>query len=125
MANLSLAGRLGRDAETRTTQSGTKVTQFSVPYDVGFGNSKKTVWVRCSFWGDRGEKVAPYLTKGAGVFVSGEPSINTFEGKSGFQSSLELNVQSLKLLGGGKRDEPVADNAKATARDDMSDDIPF
>lgn len=124
MANLSLSGRVGQDAQTRTTQSGQKVTQFSVPFDTGFGDRKTTTWVRCSYWGDRGEKVAQYLTKGALVFVSGEPSLSTYEGKEGPRTSLELNVQSLKLLG-GKRDEPVADRAKATSRDIPEDDLPF
>ena len=125
MANLSLAGRLGRDAETRTMQTGTKVTQFSVPMESGFGERKQTTWVRCSLWGTRGDKLSQYLTKGSMVFVTGEPSVQTFEGKKGFQVSLELNVQDVKLLAKPKTDDdPVADNAKATARD-MDDDIPF
>jgi single-strand DNA-binding protein len=124
MANLSLAGRIGSDAETRTTQGGQKVTQFSMPFDTGFGDKKKTTWVRCSYWGDRGERVAQYLTKGSLVFVSGEPSLSTYEGKEGPRTSLELNVQSLKLLG-GKKDTPVADNAKATKGDDFDSEIPF
>ena len=123
MANLSLAGRLGSDAASRTIQSGKQVIQFNVAFDTGFGDRKTTTWVRCSYWRTPTDKLMECLTKGALVFVSGEPSLSTYEGKEGQRTSLELNVQSLKLLG-GKRDEPVADRAKATSRD-LDDDLPF
>jgi single-strand DNA-binding protein len=128
MASLTIAGRLGRDCEVRTTQKGTKVTQFSVPVDQGYGDKKTTMWVRCSWFGERGERVAQYLTKGTMVFVTGTPSLNTYEGKDGFKASLECNVLELKLMGtkGDKKDDtPVADNATATSRDMPDDDIPF
>ena len=57
-------GRLGRDAELRTTQSGEKVLGFAVANDVGFGERKQTLWADCSLWGRRAEALAQYLTKG-------------------------------------------------------------
>lgn len=62
--------RLGRDAEMKTTQSGKAVCEFTGAYDVGYGQNKQTQWVKCSLWGDRGEKVAQYLVKGSQVVVT-------------------------------------------------------
>jgi len=98
MINLTIGGNIGGDAEVRTTQSGKKVTGFSVAVTKGFGDSKKTVWVRCSWWGGRGEKLAKYLTKGSKVVVSGDADLREYEGKT----SLELNVSDVTLMGGGQ-----------------------
>jgi single-strand DNA-binding protein len=36
------AGRIARDAELRTTQSGTSVCSFTVAVDAGYGDKKRT-----------------------------------------------------------------------------------
>lgn len=62
--------RLGRDSESKVTQSGKKVLEFTGAYDVGYGQNKRTQWVKCSLWGERGEKVQQYLLKGSQVVVT-------------------------------------------------------
>lgn len=62
--------RLGRDAELKTTTSGKAVCEFTGAYDIGYGDNKHPQWVKCSLWGDRGAKVAQYLTKGSQVVVT-------------------------------------------------------
>lgn len=103
MFQVTIAGRLGRDAELRTIQSGTKVLGFSIAVDTGFGDKKKTYWVDCTIWGDRGEKLAQHLTKGTALTVTGEGGLRTWEkdGKSG--AAITCNVRELTLQG-GKRD---------------------
>jgi len=128
MSIFSITGRLGSDSELRETQKGTKVCQFSVAEDRGWGERKETVWVKCAVFGDRAEKLAPLLTKGKMVEAWGEISASAFKGKDGNpRASLDLRVSEVKLHGGGKRDsdEPVADRGRATRADDISDDIPF
>jgi single-strand DNA-binding protein len=130
MSVFSVTGRLGRDGEVRTLQSGTKVLQFSIAEDRGFGEKKHTVWIKCALFGDRAEKLAPYLVKGKVVEAWGEVSANAYKGKDGSpQASLDLRVSEVKLHGGGNRDEPVADNGRATRgpahAPDIDDDIPF
>lgn len=126
MSVCSVTGRLGKDGELKTTQGGTKVLQFSVAEDRGWGDKKHTTWFRCAMFGDRAEKVAPHLTKGTMVEAWGEVSASAFKGKDGNpQASLDLRVSELKLHGGGSRDKPVADNARATRGADIDDDLPF
>ena len=96
MKALTIAGRVGKDAETRQTQQGDQVTGFSVAVDEGFGGKKRTLWFDVSFWGKRGASVAQYLTKGTSVTVSGELSTREHEGKT----YLTLRANDLTLQGG-------------------------
>lgn len=77
LAELTLIGRVGRDAELRYTPSGTPVASFSLAT-----NRKKkgadgqpqdiTTWFRVTAWGQLGEFVSQYCLKGAVVAVQGE-----------------------------------------------------
>ena len=102
MNNFNCTARLGRDAEVRVTQSGLSICQFTGAVDAGYGDKKKTVWVRFSLFGKRAEGQLPsYLTKGAQVAVSGELSTSEWTDKEGNQKfALECNVNSLDLIGG-------------------------
>ena len=91
------AGRVGKDAVIRQTQAGKSVLGFSVAVDVYVGGGEKeTLWVDCSMWGERGQKVADYVTKGSSVTVQGRITLDSYEGKP----KLKLDVQELTLQGG-------------------------
>jgi len=109
----TFSGRVGADAELRTTQSGEKVLSFRVANDVGFGDRKTTQWVDCSFWGRRAEAVANYVKKGDKITVSGEVKLEEFQRRDGTPGSkLAVRVNELDLAsrqegaggGGGGRD---------------------
>jgi len=125
------AGRLGRDAESRATPNGKSVCNFSIGVDTGWGENKKTLWVGCALWGERGEKLAQYLTKGTAVAIAGEIDIRTYQAKDGStKAELTCNVQKVTLLGGGEQKAKVvkpAPGAQAVpvADADFNDDIPF
>jgi single-strand DNA-binding protein len=126
MATICVTGRLGRDGELKSLQSGKKVLSFSIADDVGFGDKKKTQWLKCALFGDRAEKLAQYLTKGTLVEVSGIPSVETWSKDGQANGCIAVSVNELKLHGGGNReDKPAADRGRATSRDVMDSDIPF
>lgn len=92
------SGRVGADAELRTTASGEKVLSFRVANDVGFGDRKTTQWVDNSYWGKRAEAVAPYIKKGDRITVSGELKQEEFTRKDGTPGSkLAVRVNDLDL----------------------------
>lgn len=90
------AGRVGKDAVLRHTQAGKPVLGFSVAVDVYVSGVKETLWVDCAMWGERGQKVAEYVTKGSSVTVQGRVSLDSYEGNP----KLKLDVQELTLQGG-------------------------
>jgi single-strand DNA-binding protein len=129
MKNITIAGNVGKDAETRRTQSGDAVTSFSIAVEDRIPKEKGTIWFRCSLWGKRGESLAQYLTKGSKVAVSGELSIEVYEGKT----NLTVKVDQVTLLGGGQdnnvsRRDPGRQTPAgygAGGRPDLDDEIPF
>ena len=145
MLTLTLAGRIGRDAELRQTPTGKSVCGFSVAVDVRRGAEKTTTWVSCTLWEKRAEALAQYLTKGTAVAVSGEMSVREFKRKTGEAGfAIECRVSELTLLGGGSQPETAsqddghgvmrehiarakpAEPAKAAAAaEDFSDEVPF
>lgn len=126
MSFMTVTGRLGRDAELKTMQSGKKVLSFSIADDIGWGDKKRTQWISCALFGDRAEKLAQYLTKGSMVECVGTPSARGWKKGDEVQASIELAVSEVKLHGGAKSDRPVADQGRATrGHDDMDSDLPF
>lgn len=100
MNNATFAGRLGRDAETRHTQGGNAVTNFSLAVDEYAGQGeRRTLWIDCSMWGERGEKLAEYLAKGTPVAVSGQVGVRTYESQGETRAVVTLNVREVTLLG--------------------------
>jgi single-strand DNA-binding protein len=118
MQIITIAGNIGRDAETRQAGSGT-VTNFSVGVN---DRDKNTTWYKCAMWGQRGEKLAAYLTKGGKVTVVGSLTAGVYDGKP----DMKVNVSEVTLHGGGQlseRREPVG--RAPSFEDDLSDNVPF
>ena len=126
MNNLTIAGAIGRDAQTRTTQTGETVTGFSVA--VSNGKDRDATWFDCSLWGDRGPKLAPYLLKGKRVTVSGRISARAHEGKAYLQLAVsQVTLQSSRDDGasaGQPQGESYAQQA-ASGGGYPDDSIPF
>lgn len=96
MNNYNAIGRVGKDAQTRFTQGGDPVTGWSLAVDSGYGDKKQTLWLDCSLWGKRGERVAEYITKGSQLGVTGELGTREHDGKT----YLTLRVAEVSLIGG-------------------------
>jgi len=125
MKSLTIAGNIGKDAVTRTTQGGDKVTSWSVAVEERKGQDKRTLWFDCTLWGQRGESLAQYLTKGGRVAVSGELSTREHEGKT----YLTLRAEQVTLLGskpdGDRQERGETKDQSSQQRNDMDDEIPF
>lgn len=125
MSNFKELVRVGKDAEVRATSSGKELASFSAAFDNGWGDNKQTVWLDCTYWGNRGVKVAPYIKKGNQLVVEGDIGTREYEGKT----YLTLNVSDVKLVGGrsggSSRGEGQERQEKPVGDVDFDDDIPF
>ncbi|HEV8052473.1 MAG TPA: single-stranded DNA-binding protein [Parachlamydiaceae bacterium] len=74
MIVVQIAGRLGKDAESRFTPSGQKVTTLTMATTVRKAGKEETVWWRVTIWGERYDKMVPYFKKGSALIVIGEMS---------------------------------------------------
>lgn len=130
----TFAGNVGR-ADLRSTPSGQMVLNFSVAVRTGWGDKEKTLWVACALWGERAEKLAPYVVKGTRLTVSGDVDVRQYEAKDGMRAELTCNVQRLTLQSSPsessarqaetKPNAPVAGAPAPVTEDEFSDDIPF
>ena len=134
MNSLMVAGGLGKDAEIRYLPNGDPVASFSVADDQG--KDKPAIFWNCQLFGKRAESLAPYLTKGQAVTVTGSVTQRSYTDKNGQErTSMDLRVNDLKLQG-GKREEAAPQTSRkhdaararqpATPADfDDGSDIPF
>lgn len=101
MNNATISGNVGRGAEVKTTPTGVTVTSWPMACSQGFGDKKRTVWVDCTWWGDRGAKAAQYITKGSKVIVSGSVEARGWTKKDGTAAvGLSLRVSEVAFTGG-------------------------
>lgn len=98
---LELFGNLGRDPESRYTPQGKMVTTVSVAVTLGYGDNKKTEWVKATLWEKNAELFAKLTQKGTMVWLSGTPKVSAWESKSGeAKSQLEITVKEFRVLKG-------------------------
>ena len=126
MNSWNFTGNTGGDAVVKFLPNGDAITSFSVAVKAGYGKNEVTSWANCSIYGKRGEAVAPYITKGAQIAVSGEALMRTWEAKDGSKgSSLECRVNDVTLLGGKGAQQAPAIQQPAPPADDFEPEIPF
>lgn len=134
------AGRLGADGDLRATPSGQSVVNFDLACRKVRGVDNETLWVRCSLWGERAQKLAPYLKKGGFVTVVGIVDQRTYESKQEQKTKAQMtcNVIEIDLQGSSVGSAPsggqpraetkpgeVRGSATGGEQGDFDDDIPF
>jgi single-strand DNA-binding protein len=90
---MTLMGHCGKDAETRTTQSGKQCTTVSVATNYKYkdqsGNEvSKTEWHRVVGWGWTAELMAEQFRKGDAVYVEGRMQYREWEDDAGVKRTV-------------------------------------
>ena len=136
---LNAIGNVGKDADIRYTAGDRPqaIAQFSFAITSGWGKNQVTTWINCNVWGDRAKTLAPMLTKGTRIGITGELTNRPYTDKQGVEKySLELRVSDVTLLGNKDASTSSAQrqdnkpNEKVTFMDGMNEeafdqDIPF
>lgn len=74
-----IMGHLGRDAETKFTQTGKSITNFSVALNVGTKEAPRTVWADVKCWNQ--PDVVQTLQKGSLVQINGRLDQESWDDK--------------------------------------------
>lgn len=113
MLRIEVIGNLGAQAETKT-QNGEVFVTMRVAATNKFVNKQTgeiredTTWVSCIWRGDH-SRVAPFLTRGAKVFVRGDAVLKMFVGHDGQKhAGINVRIQELELCGSRQSDEVQA-----------------
>lgn len=92
-------GRLAADPESRFTQAGTQVANFTLCCDSGWGEKKRTEFVRVVAWDKLAKVVADYLRKGSLCMIQGEMQTRKYQDNSGNDRySTEIIAREMKML---------------------------
>ena len=123
MQILHIAGNVGNVKDLKEV-GGDKVLNFSLAVDNGkdkSGEKRDATWYDCALWGKRAEALAPHITKGSKLALSGKPGARAHEGKA----YLSLTVNELTFMGGGGDRQESEAQKPAQQQYDLNDDIPF
>lgn len=128
-----IKGRLVKDPEIRTTQSGVSVTNITVAVDRSFSadGDKVTDFFDCVFWRQGAEFVGKYFSKGKEIIVQGEMQSRKWQDNEGKNRvSWEIQNCRAEFCGGKTSGEKHEKNATAAAdelvlTDEDRDNVPF
>ena len=106
--HIVIMGRLTRDPELRTTQSGVSVASFTVAVDRDFGGrdggERQTDFFDCSAWRQTGEFVSRNFRKGSMIVVSGRMQSRKYQDREGNnRTAWDVQVDNV-YFGESKRD---------------------
>lgn len=131
-----IIGRLTKDPEMRTTQSGQQVTSFGVATNRSWKNASGEQQEQVEFhnvvvWGRLAEICTQYLSKGSQAYFEGRLQTRQWEGQDGAKrQSTEIVAEEMILLdtrnkggggdgvtSGGFNQTPAAPSAAETSQD--------
>ena len=123
-----MIGHLGADCAVNEV-NGKKVINFNLAHSETFTGQdgvkvSKTIWVQCAYWAER-TGIAPYLKKGAQIYITGQPEVKEFKKRDGTPgSSLTCRVGKIELLGSKKDDgAPQSQGGTSASSQQQSDEI--
>ena len=118
MIHVQVIGRLGADAEVRTSQASNQYLNMRVAVDNYRKGEKETLWVNVMSSGDRTLKIKEFLTKGRPILVYGTLQTSIYSTKSGENAiSYDVNADRIDFIplgqsGNTQSTETVAENPK-------------
>lgn len=95
-----LQGRLTRDPEVRTLNSGSLVTGFTVAWSEKFRDNENKLFMPVNAWGKTGEMVAKYFHKGQEIVVEGRLTQREWTANDGSKRvSIEMTADHIHFCG--------------------------
>ncbi len=106
---VTLIGNLGQDPETKSTETGKKVTHFTLATKDGYKNNEgqritETTWHNIVAWNGLADVADKFLKKGKEVAVEGRIVYRNYEDKQGVTKYItEIVLSDLVLLRNGEK----------------------
>ena len=125
--NVILQGRLTKDVEVRTTNSGVSVVNFTVAWNRKINDeNEKVLYMDCEAWRGTADLIYKHFKKGNEIIVEGELYTNTYQTEAGEnRHKTRLNVTQVHFTYGNKNESAEGGDVtkKFTPVDD--DNLPF
>lgn len=121
--NLILQGRLTRDVESGTTNSGVTYANFTVAWSEKYGETEQKLFMNCKAWRSTAELLVKHFKKGDELVVEGRLLTENYEKDGETKSIIKLSVDKVHFTYGKK--DAVATNTVAELEPVDNDDLPF
>lgn len=93
------SARITNDLETKYSNNGTAIINFSVADNHRNGEKEEPIFWRCAAYGKQAEFLAKYGMKGGRVNVIGEVQPNNYTNKDGQQvSAIQVRVTNIEIV---------------------------
>ncbi len=130
MNNVSLIGRLTKDVELKTIDSGSKVCSFCIAVDAG---KDKAYFIDCVAWDKKAEHISTYFHKGDRIGISGILTTRQWkDSEGGSRKTTEVLVMNSDFCSNKSEraeqapaPEPEAPSAKDLPEIDINVGLPF
>jgi single-strand DNA-binding protein len=120
-ATILVRGHLGSAPELRHTKDGQVVTNLSLAVEQGYGDRKRTEWVRVTLWGEaQSAAVVKNLSTGDLISVTSESfRVSAWTSKDGsIHGQLEITARRVDYI-------ITKRNPSEASPDEDTEDIPF
>lgn len=100
--SIQIQGRLAKDPELKSTNSGKKVCTFDLAVDRDFGGSdgkRETDWITIVTWEKTAEFVCRYFHKGSQMLVNGRLQTRTYESNGQKRKAYEVIASNIYFCG--------------------------
>lgn len=119
MNSINISGRLTKDPQAATLQSGTKYCKFTVAVDRPFQKDKAD-FIDVIAWDKTADLVQRYLVKGRQVIVQGSLQIDTYEKDGVKRTKAVVRADRVEFIGGNPN---TAQNQNVGVTDTRDSDI--
>ena len=128
MNNVSLIGRLTKDPELKTTQSGLSVCRFTVAVDRPYSKDRQADFISCIAWRKTAEFIDSYFSKGQRIALTGSIQTGSYTDKDGKTVyTTDINVSNVEFCESKKQSDSSGNNLNSVETEEMpfDDDLPF
>ena len=112
-----IKGRISREPEIKTTQSGTQFARLSIAVDryAKAGEQRTADFIPCTAWGKTAEFIGKYFVKGQEILAEGRIQTGSYTNQDGKKIyTTDVVIDRVEFCG-----KAVAKNATTTSEEDF------
>jgi len=107
MLYITLNGRLGADAEVKSSKNGNQFVSMRVASNDFVNGERTTTWVNVMWVGERALKMSQYMKKGSSVIVNGTLRFSTYTDRNNEKAiSVDIFADRVDFVDSGQNSQP-------------------
>ena len=121
---VAIIGRMVKDPELKTANSGKSVCSFRIANDSGYKDASgqsQTNWLDVTAWGKTAEFVCKYFPKGSLIAIDGRLQTRQYQDKNGQnRTAVEIVAQNVSFCGSKEKYQPCHAERRTASRSPLT-----